>query len=158
MRYIQFVLSATLLVNGCKENSNGVAPIADQVLSVSTVIDSLQYTFAIPKDVFGIHDTLRASMTVLNISAASETLVVNFGGLSWTLKNDGGRTIMYGPGVSNNYRILEVLASHQSAVIGEVYERIADTSDKPVQLGSYVLSADSYLNHSISLSFNLSLQ
>jgi hypothetical protein len=47
------------IVNGCKK-SNIIAPISEQTLSVSAVSDSMQYTSAIQKQSFGIHDTLIA--------------------------------------------------------------------------------------------------
>ena len=106
----------------------------------------------IPKAVFGIHDTLKASLTALNLRAAPETLLVNIGNMPWTLKNDNGEVIMYGPRVISKYIITEVITSHQSTLIGAMGQPIADSSGNPVQVGSYVLSAGSFSNLSLSLS------
>ncbi len=152
MRNILFILSIVLVINGCKKDTNPVESTTQPTLSVSTVIDSLQYMLTIPKAVFGIHDTLKASLTALNLRAAPETLLVNIGNMPWTLKNDNGEVIMYGPRVISKYIITEVITSHQSTLIGAMGQPIADSSGNPVQVGSYVLSAGSFSNLSLSLS------
>ena len=111
--------------------------------SVSKVIGNLQYTLSIPKSVFGIHDTLRASMNALNISTMPETLYVNYGNIDWTLKNGSGRTIMSGPKVKSDYLIMEILKPNQSGLVGLISAPILDSSGNPVQAGSYLLSSGS---------------
>ena len=97
MRYFILALSIALIINGCKKNSNPVASVTNPALSVSQVSDSMQYTFAIPRSVFGIHDTLSASFTAFNQSAEPDTLMIrifsmvaekrkwtNINGWTWT--------------------------------------------------------------------------
>jgi hypothetical protein len=96
MRYCIFVISIALIINGCKKISNPVASETNPTLSVSQVQDSLQYTFAIPKTVFGVHDTLSATLTAFNQSAETDTLIYGVF-LQWSLKNDSGRTLMGNP-------------------------------------------------------------
>jgi hypothetical protein len=127
--------------------TNPTSPVS----SVSTVKGNLQYTFSIPKTVYGIHDTLRASMNALNIGRVPESLSVNFGNLNWTLKNADGKTVMRGPHFISNYLILEVLDPQQWGLTGLINAPIADSSGNPVQVGSYVLNSG-------SLSLNLFIQ
>lgn len=110
--------------------------------SVSTVIGNLKYSLSIPKTVFGIHDTLRASLTAMNIGAAPETLYVNCGNMKWALINGGGRTIMSGPRFISNHLAMEILASYQSALVGLISAPIADSSGNQVQAGPYSLITD----------------
>jgi hypothetical protein len=112
-------------------------------VSVSNVIGNLQYTFTIPKSVFGIHDTLRASMTAMNTGTVPETLYVNYGNIRWMLNNAEGDTIMSGPRVISNYLIREVILSNQSALVGLISAPIMDKSGNPVQAGSYQLRSGS---------------
>ena len=127
-------------------------------MSVSQVQDSLQYTFAIRKAVFGIHDTLSASVTAFNQSAEPETLIVSIGNFQWSLKNDSGRTLMSGP---ERYPLTQypiarlIFKSHQSNEIFEVYQAITDTSGAPVIAGSYMLQC---LYGSMLFTLDLSLQ
>ena len=155
MRYFIFVLSITLIINGCKKNSDPVASVADPTLSVSQTRDSMQYTFAIPKSVFGIHDTLSASFTAFNQSAEPETLMLSEGNFQWSLKNDSGRTLMSGP-EPNPYPIARLIFNpHQSKEIFEVYQAIKDTSGTPVIAGSYMLQG---LYDSMLFTLDLSLK
>ena len=119
--------------------------------SVSKVIGNSQYTLSIPKSVFGIHDTLTASMNALNISTIPETLYVNYGNIEWTLKNASGKTIIWGPHIMSNYLIKEVLAPNQSTLVGLINTPIADSSGNPVQTGLYKLRSG-------SLSLNIYIQ
>jgi hypothetical protein len=112
------------------------------LLSVSAVMDSIQYTFTIPKATFGIHDTLVAIMTAYNQSYLPKTIVVGPSWFSWTLKNESGRIIMYGPTVVPLFLTYTVINSHQSNEIYSVHQAISDTSGAPVIAGSYVLSAE----------------
>jgi hypothetical protein len=115
----------------------------------------MQYTFAIPKAVFGIRDTLSASFTAFNQSAEPETLMVSEGNFEWSLKNDSGRTLMGGP-EPNPYPIARLIFNpHQSKEIFEVYQAITDTSGAPVIAGSYTLQG---LYDSMIFTLDLSLQ
>jgi hypothetical protein len=69
VRSILFIISATLLFSGCEKSSDSVEPMTDQTMSTGPVSDSILYTFAIPKAVFGIHDTLSATLTAHNESS-----------------------------------------------------------------------------------------
>lgn len=120
--------------------------------SVSTDVGNLKYTLSIPKTVFGVHDTLRASMTAMNMGAAPETLYVNCGNMKWVLINGSGRTIMSGPRFISNHLGMEILASNQSALVGLISSPIADSSGNQVQAGPYSLITD------YSLKLNLMIQ
>jgi hypothetical protein len=150
MRYFILALSIALIINGCKKSSNPVTSVTNPAVSVS-----LQYTFAIPKAVFGIHDTLSASVTAFNQSAEPETLIVSEGDFQWSLKNDSGRTLMSGP-ERNPYPIAQLIFNpHQSKEIFELYQAIKDTSGAPVIAGSYTLQG---LYNSMVFTLDLSLQ
>jgi hypothetical protein len=155
MRYYILAFSIVLIMNGCKKSSNPVASGTNPALSVSQVRDSMQYTFAIPKAVFGIHDTLSASVTALNQSAEPETLMISQGDFQWSLKNGSGRILMGGP-ESLPFPIARViLKSHQSVEVFEIYQAIKDTSGAPVIAGSCNLGG-SY--GSLLFALDLSLQ
>jgi hypothetical protein len=155
MRYFILALFIAIIINGCKKSSNPVALVTNSAVSVSQVKDSMQYTFTIPKAVFGIHDTLSASVTAFNQSARPETLIVSEGDFQWSLKNDSGRTLMSGP-EPNPYPIAQLIfTSHQSKEIFEVFQAIKDTSGAPVIAGSYTLQG---LYDSMLFILDLSLQ
>jgi len=155
MRYFILALSIAFIINGCKKSSNPVTSVTNPAVSVSQVSDSMQYTFAIPKAVFGIHDTLSASFTAFNQSAEPETLIISKGSFQWSLKNDSGRTLMSGP-ERNPYPIAQLIFNpHQSKEIFELYQAIKDTSGAPVIAGSYTLQG---LYNSMVFTLDLSLQ
>ena len=152
----RLLLSIALIINGCKKSSNPVTSVTNPAVSASQVRDSMQYTFAIPKAIFGIHDTLSASFSVFNQSAEPETLNTSIGTFQWSLKNDGGRTLMGGPELIFNPPARRlILNSHQSQEIFEVYQAITDTSGAPVITGSYTLQG---LYDSMVFTLALSLQ
>ncbi len=153
MRYFILALSIALIINGCKKNSNPVASVTNPALSVSQVSDSMQYTFAIPRSVFGIHDTLSASFTAFNQSAEPDTLMIGY--FQWSLKNESGRTLMGGPGPLSVPAIRLIINSHQSKEIFGLYQAVMDTSGAPIIAGSYILQG---LYHSLSFTLDLSLQ
>jgi hypothetical protein len=96
--------------------------------------------FAIPKAVFGIHDTLSGSFTAYNQSPEPETLMISMEIFQWSMKNDSGRTLMGGPGPLSIPRSFPfILNSHQSREIFGVYQAVKDTSGAPVIAGSYTL-------------------
>ena len=155
MRCFILALSIVLIISSCKKSSNPVTSVTNPAVSVSQVKDSMQYTFAIPKAVFGIHDTLNGSVTALNQSAEPETLIISEGDFQWSLKNDSGRTVMSGP-ERNPYPIAQVIFNpHQSKAIFEVYQAIKDTSGAPVIAGPYTLQG---LYDSMLFTLDLSLQ
>ena len=156
MRYFIFVLSIAFIINGCKKSSNPVASVTNPAVSVNQVSDSMQYTFAIPKAVFGIHDTLSASLTAFNQSTEPETLMTSIGTFQWSLKNDNGRTLMSEPELRYNPPVRRLIFNpHQSQEIFEVYQAITDTSGVPVIAGSYTLQG---LYDSMIFTLDLSLQ
>ena len=155
MRYFIFVLSIAIIINGCKKNSNPASSVTNSTLSITQVRDSMQYTFAIPKAIFGIHDTLSASVTAFNQSAEPETLMLAEGNFEWSLKNDSGRTLMSGPEVLPYPIYPLIINSHQSKEIFEVYQAITDTSGAQVIAGSYMLQG---LYDSMLFTLDLSLQ
>ena len=155
MRYCIFVISIALIINGCKKSSNPVASETNPTLSVSQVQDSLQYTFAIPKAVFGVHDTLSATLTAFNQSAETDTLIYGVF-LQWSLKNDSGRTLMGNPITYPPIPIRRIiLNSHQSDVFFVMHQAIIDTSGAPVVAGSYILQCEW---RSMLFTLDLSLQ
>jgi len=154
MRYFIFVLSIALIITSCKKSSNPVTSGTNPAVSVSQVKNSMQYTFAIPKAVFGIHDTLSASITAFNQLAEPETLMFSEGNFHWSLISNSGRTLMSGP-EPNPYPIEELIFNpHQSKEIYEVYQAIKDTSGAPVIAGSYTLQG---LYDSMIFTLDLSL-
>ena len=155
MRYLIFVLSIAIIVIGCKKNTNPASSVTNPTLAVSQVRDSMQYTFAVPKAIFGIHDTLSASVTAFNQSAEPETLMLSEGNFEWSLKNDSGRTLMSGPEVLPYPIYPFIINPHQSKEIFEVYQAITDTSGATVSAGSYILQG---LYDSILFTLDLSLQ
>ena len=157
MRHFILALFIALIINGCKKSSNPVTSVTNPAVSVNQVSDSMQYTFAIPKTVFGIHDTLSASFTAYNQSAEPETLNTSIGNFQWSLKNDSGRTLMGGPPLLFNGPARRlVLNPHQSQEIFELYQAITDTSGAPVLAGSYTLQG--LLYGSMLFALDLSLQ
>jgi hypothetical protein len=155
MRYFILALSIALIINGCKKSSNPVGSETNSTLSVSQVQDSLQYTFAIPKAVFGIHDTLSATLTAFNQSAETDTLIYGVF-FQWSLKNDSGRTLMGNPDIFLPIPIRRIiLNSHQSDVFFVMDQAIIDTAGAPVIAGSYKLQV---LFNSMSFTLDLSLQ
>ena len=152
MRNIIFIFSLTLIINGCRINDNPVASTDNTSLSINSVQDSLQYTFEINKANFEADDTLKTALTVTNIGTVPDTILVPGcnGGMPWTLKNDSGITVNWGPRVICDHVAMEVLESNQSAVIGEIYEPIMEMSDN--QTGSFVFSTI------FNLSLNLHVQ
>lgn len=155
MRYIAFVIFTFLIINGCKKSTNSVAPPIEPILSVSQVSDSIQFTFALPKAAFGIHDTLGASFSALNQAAEPETLMISEGNVQWSLINESGRTLMSGPERYPYPLQLLILNSHQLKDIFDLHQAVIDTSGVPVIAGSYILQM---LYGSMSFTLDLSLQ
>ena len=162
MRYLICILPLLLISDGCNKSSNSITPTTNQTLSTQAVSDSIQYTFAIPRGVFGIHDTLSATLTAYNQSSKPETLIVGLNPYlyTWSLKNNSERVIMYGPMGANNSLRLIPLNPKQSGLLYNIRQAIADTSGGPVTAGSYVLqwNLNNRVTTLLSFSLNLSLQ
>ena len=157
MRYIIFCISIIIILGGCKNNS--VAPTNGQILSTSAVLDNIQYSFAIPKAEYGIHDTLNATLTAYNQSSSTDTIYTSYSPYfySWSLRNAGGKIIMYGPvGADNLIRII-TLNPNQSTVMYSLHQAIADTSGATVVAGSYVLQWNLNNRATTLLTFSLDL-
>jgi hypothetical protein len=138
------------LVNGCDQRNEVLSPGAGTLLS-----NGLRFTLAAAKASFGIHDTLMASVTVRNQGAVADTIVVGSSLFRWSLQNDSGKVIMYGPRATSWLLTLVPVRPGQSLEIYDIREAIADTSGMPVAAGSYVLKATA---GSIPLSLNLTLR
>lgn len=160
MRYTIFILLAMLIYNGCKFVKNPLEPDSNQTLSVSAVMDSIQYTFAVPKSTFGINDTLTATITAYNQSSNTDTLTTGYNPsfYNWTLTNDStGKTIMYGPAGADDVVMLVPIAVGKSRIIYSISEAIADTSGAAVLPGKYVLRWNLNSATTTLLWFNLNL-
>jgi hypothetical protein len=144
-----FIFVILLFVfTGCKESS-------DTITSVTDDVNGLQYTFSAPKAIFGIHDTLSATVTVFNQSSLPETVSVSGFSFHWSLEYENGRPIMSGPKAFSWFIARSSLGSHQSAKIYDFREAIADTSGRPVPPGPYLLKASADALH---FSLNLLLE
>jgi hypothetical protein len=158
MRYFIYVLILSFIINGCKKSSNPIVSVTNPTLSVSQVRDSIQYTFVIPKAEFGIHDTLCASVTAYNQSAEPDTLMISGGNFEWSLKDDSGRTLMWGP-PRWPYPIQRlIINSHQSGVVFGMHQAIMDTSGAPVVAGPYTLQGTLTSYGTMLFTLDLSLQ
>ena len=162
MRSLMCILPLLLISDGCNKIGNSVSPIATQTLSIEAVSDGIQYTFAIPKGVFGVHDTLIAALTAYNQSSTPETLVVGYTPYlyTWSLTNERGRVIMFGPmGANNSLRMISITPK-QSSLMYSIHQAIADTSGSPVTAGSYMLqwNLNNRVTTLLSFKLNLSLQ
>jgi len=156
----RYLFCIFLGVLGCKPGDSATDPQRDAAVSVSRIDGRTQYTFSVPHSIFGIHDTITASMTATNIGAVPETLGINYGWLLWALKDSTGRTITSGPGVMSSYLMMRVLEPLQSAEIGSMYVPITDTSGRPVIAGTYALQALGYGDWTFAspMSIQISLQ
>jgi hypothetical protein len=126
--------------------------------SVGQVVGDLLYSFSIPKTVFGVNDTLKASMNVLNIGTVPDSVFVGPGSFNWKLKNGSGQIVMQSPIFSIPRLGLKVIAPNQSLPVGLINAPLKDSSGNSLKPGSYTLSAtDSNLNGN-TLSLNLTIQ
>jgi len=86
-------------------------------LSASHIVDSVFYTFAIPKVIYGINDTLSATLTMYNLSVSVKTLYFVCSpsySVLWSLNNASGQTLLYGPGAICQVIAPLLLNPHQS--------------------------------------------
>jgi hypothetical protein len=147
MRYILSVLSAIVIINGCKKTDNGVNPVTESPLSVSKVLNTNLYTFSINKDIYGTNDTIAASLTAENIGTVSDTILISCMGMGWTLTNAYGVVVKHSLDslICNSVRE-EILAPHQIVLVDAISLPVNDTT----LVGSYVLSTR-YLSSGLSL-------
>jgi len=135
-------------------------PLIVPPLSSSHTVDSVLYTFAIPQATFGINDTLSATLTMYNQSTSVDTLYFECGpayAILWSLKNDSGRTVIFGGGPVCRVIVPLLLNSHQTLqyqVIDEPIKNIPGILDD--QSGSYVLQGQMN-NMSPSWSFDFDI-
>jgi len=158
MRFV-FVLFVSLIIfYGCTPNS--VAPINDQSLSVSHVQNNTLYTLSVSKYIFSIHDTLTAKLTVYNQSTVMDTLYSSFSPFfyNWTLKNNAGKIIMFGPNGANNSIRNLYLNPNQESILYDLYQAIKDTSGSPLLPGSYTLQWNLNNIYVTYLSFTLNIK
>ena len=162
MRYFSLVLFAVLIINGCKKDNNIVSTSANQDISSSTIKDSIEYTLTVPKTSFGINDTLSLTFAALNQSSKPDTLVIGLNPnlYSWTLKEESGRTVMFGPMGADDMVEMMSIPPDQSKVMYSLHQAIKDTSGADVKKGLYILQWD-LNNHStklVSLTLNITIQ
>jgi len=147
MRYLIFIISVFVILNGCKNNSNSVALTSGQTVVITRAVkDSIQYTFATSKAIFGVHDTLNATVIAFNQSVRVDTVLVGLGPrwFGWSLVNESGKSVMASSVISDNSIIIEPLNPHQSIEIYGIHQVIADSSGAPLPAGSYTLQAFLY--------------
>jgi hypothetical protein len=158
--YYSRVKNLTIMINAATgefiSNSSGTSTGGS---SVGQVVGDLLFSFSIPKTVFGINDTLNASMNALNIGTVSDTLIFHPGGLNWNLKNESGQIMMQSPRFNSSGLLgLKVIAPNQSVQVGLISAPLKDSMGNSLKPGSYTLSAtNSYLSGN-SLSLNLTIQ
>jgi hypothetical protein len=153
MRHLLVSLAVLFAISGCDLQDNGFGPTTGrttsrrtttrQTLSVSSVRDSIVYTFSVARGSLGVHDTLAATFALNNESSATDTLILGGGRLyftgSWWLTNANGRTLMFQPRVPAPAPVRVLLGSHQSLSELVVDQSIVDTSGAPVLPGVYTL-------------------
>jgi hypothetical protein len=154
MRYAIFIILILVILCGCKESNNPVAPlIITPTSSVSNVKDSILYTFTVSKNTLGIFDTLSMTLTAFNQSSTPDTLYISSLYYTWSLTNDNGKIIASGP-TARSYLILQVpLSPHHSTVLYGPRYTMADIYGAPIEAGSYLLC----WNLTNGLSFQLNL-
>ncbi len=143
MRRTIVILSLFLLWAGCTK-VNPVSPITDTLKS-----NGLQFTFAIPRTSYGIHDTLVATTTVYNPGEDTvEYFVFDCDPVgSWQVQDDTGKTrLSYQRGGTCEHGSDHTIVPHQSQQIGPCtfIIPIADLGDAQTAPGPYVLTANEY--------------
>lgn len=153
MRRMLILFAVLFAINGCDLQNKSFGPISrrttlrrttpGQTLSVSSVRDSIVYTFSVARGSLGIHDTLAATVTLNNESSATDTLILGGGRLYytglWWLTNLNGQTVLSQPRVPTPSPIRVLLGSHQSLSELVVHQTLVDTSGAPLRPGLYTL-------------------
>jgi hypothetical protein len=156
--YSSRVKNLTIMINAVTgefiSNSSGTSTGGS---SVGQVVGDLLFSFSIPKTVFGINDTLSASMNALNIGTVTEPLAINPENISWTLRNERGQIMMRGPKFISHIVVLDVIAPNQSLLVGLISAPLKDSLGNSLKSGSYTLSTSAYLGVN-TLSLNLNIQ
>ncbi len=154
MRHILILSAVLCAIGGCNLQDNGFEPLTRgttlrqttraRILSVSSVRDSILYTFSVPRGSLGIHDTLAATLTLNNESSATDTLMLGEVDPSltgfWWLTNANGDTVMSQPPVRTSVPAIRVLlGSHHSLSEWVVYRSLENTSGAPLRPDFYTL-------------------
>jgi len=136
---VSLLLGAMAYIAGCNKVANPVG--ADPTsTSTSQTKDGMLYTFAVSKDTLGIVDDLSMSLTALNQTDTSQTVLVSDYFYRWTLSDGQGNTIASGPTVLSNVIITETIGPNESRVLYRVGNSMADLFTKPIQTGIYNLT------------------
>ncbi|MHB8579193.1 MAG: hypothetical protein ACYDA4_04955 [Ignavibacteriaceae bacterium] len=163
MRYVFSLIVSLIIFNGCEHTGDTFSlypPDKQPTLSVSSIKDSILYTFAVPKTTFGIYDTLSAKLIAYNESTVPDTLYSSYSPYfyTWSLKNNTGRTIMFGPmGANNSIRLIPI-NSQRSEILYNIYQVIKDISGAPLTAGSYMLQWNLNDHGNTYLSFPLTIK
>jgi hypothetical protein len=158
MKYFISLIVSLILFYGCKNNI--VAPANDQSFSSTQTQNGIVYSLSVPKLTFGVYDTLKAQLTAYNQSMVPDTLVTGFSPnlFNWTLKDDTGKIIMWGP-FPDVYLVEQIfLNPYQEVRLYQINQAIRDQLNEPIKAGSYVLQWN-LNNHGIPyLSFKLNIE
>jgi len=165
MRYVFFLIVSLIIFNGCEHTGDTFSlypPDKQPTLSVSNIKDSILYTLTIPKSTFENNDTLTAKLIAFNESTVSVTLYSSYSPnfYTWSLKNNAGRTIMFGPmGANNSIRYIPI-NSQRTEMLYNLNQVIKDTSGAPVTAGSYMLqwNLNDHGNTYLSFPLNIKIQ
>ncbi len=154
MRHMLILLAVLCALGGCTLQDNGFEPLTrgttlrqttrGRILSVSSVRDSILYTFSVSRVSLGIHDTLAATLTLNNESSATDTLMLGEVAPSltgfWWLTNSNGDTVMSQPRLLTSVPAIRVLlGSHHSLSEWVVYRSLENPSGAPLRPGYYTL-------------------
>ncbi len=143
----------SILIIDCKSSSNAPSSPTQMILSATSIKDSVQYTFAIPTDLFASTDTLKAILTAENLSSRIDTIYTNPGFFPWGIKNMNDQTILRGP-INVPLVIVPVdISPNQKVQLYAIRTPMKDSLNIPFPSGSYKLHAT--LD---SISFALSFQ
>jgi hypothetical protein len=143
--------------NGCKndivDSSQGQATYA------TAIKDSIQYTILLSKPAYDISDTIRASVFVRNLASTSQTLEIGESQFTWSIGNDSGRILMYGPTLYPLIIEYKKIAPNNILDLSNdgysIYRKIIDTSGRLVLAGNYSLHAEIYNISSFTIPLSL---
>jgi hypothetical protein len=162
MRYVLYGCVFSLIIMGCKQNSDIISPTITPTLSNSNVKDSILYTFTISKATYGIQDTLIAWITLYNQSMSTDTVIL-LKDSPLSLINDTGKTIF---GLCE-WCCSDTKASGFSVILGPYQSFSKFITHYPLSYyfaasivpGAYVLQETlNEQNFSMSFNINISLQ
>jgi len=161
MRWSVILAGAILILAGCERQKGPTEPpvLTGRPTGPSTgVRNGVQFTFNPSRLVFAQHDTLTATLTVLNLNP--DTVTVTSAVLpnifSWSLKNQDGKTIVAGPtGAIPQIIIMYMLAPDASRVINNIWQPLGTIPGAPIPAGTYELQAERAVD---SLSFSVEIE